>query len=84
MQRSARPPAGVLPSQRAHRAHRDDAHRLPPPAARSGEAASTALGEVGGAQPAKPASTDGCLRLASSNSEGAAAEREGFEPSVGF
>ena len=59
------------------------AQRLPPPAARS--EASTALGEVGGAQPAQPASTDGCQRLASSHSEGAGpgAEREGFEPSAG-
>jgi hypothetical protein len=36
---------------------------------------------VGGAQ---LASTDGYQRLASSHSEGAFAEREGFEPSAGF
>ena len=36
------------------------------------------------ARSGKAASTDGCLRLASSNSEGAGAEREGFEPSAGF
>ena len=46
--------------------------------------ASTALGEVGGAQPAKRASTDGCQHLAASNSEGAGAEREGLEPSAGL
>ena len=57
---------------------------LPQPRAAAAAAASTALGEVGGAQHPEGASTDGCLRLASSNSEGAGAEREGFEPSVGF
>jgi len=36
---------------------------LPPPAARSGGAASTALGEVGGAQHPKGASTDGWGQL---------------------
>jgi len=41
------------------------------------------LREVGGAQPAERASTDGCLRLTSTCSEGAVAEREGFEPSGG-
>ena len=65
-----------------HAHSRDDAQRLPPPAARSGEAASTALGEVGGAQRPKAASTDGCHRLTLTCYEGAAAEREGFEPSV--
>ena len=42
--------------------------------------ASTALGEVGGAQRPKAASTDGCHRRAATNSEGAGAERKGFEP----
>ena len=47
-----------------------------PPVARSGEAASTPLGEVGGAQQPKAASTDGCQRRSAILSEGAA-EREG-------
>ena len=82
MHRSARPPAGVETLLSEHRPLCGSAMRLPPPAARS--EASTAKGEVGGAQHPEGASTDGCLRLAASNSEGAAAEREGFEPSVGF
>jgi len=63
-----------MPTQRV------GAKRLPPPAARSGEAASTDLGEVGGAQPAERASTDGCQRLTPTCSEGAGAvaEREGL------
>jgi len=72
--------------------------RLPSPAAplrvsrsasRSGEAASKALGEVGGtpsgvtkrvAQHPESASTDGCLRRSLTNSEGAGAEREDSNP----
>jgi len=99
-QRSARPPTGRVwgrakASSACSPADRPAPHNdyLPQPhpfgchearRAAAAAAASTAKGEVGGAQPAKPASTDGCLRLASSNSEGAGAEREGFEPSVGF
>jgi very-short-patch-repair endonuclease len=37
-------------------------------------------GEVGGAQRPKAASTDGCQRRFATSSEGAAAERKGFEP----
>ena len=51
-------------------------------ARRAARSASTDLGEVGGAQRPKAASTDGCPRRSASYYEGAAAEREGFEPSV--
>jgi hypothetical protein len=61
--RSARPPADADTLQRGPRPSPSRRNRLPPPAAHSGEAASTALGEVGGAQHPKGASTDGCQRL---------------------
>jgi hypothetical protein len=50
---------------------------LPQPRAAAKPRART-RGEVGGAQPAKRASTDGCQRRSPTLSEGAAAEREGL------
>ncbi len=89
--RSARPPAGVesLLSGLSPLNGTAPNDYLPQPhpfgcreARRAARRASTAL-EVGGAQRAERASTDGCQRRSASCSEGAAAEREGFEPSGG-
>jgi len=77
-QSSARPPAGVEPclSEQRPLSATTQTDYLPHP--RAARRASTDLGEVGGAQRAERASTDGCQRLTPMCSEGAAAEREGF------
>src|SRR6188768_3005944 len=68
-------------AKRATCTQRDGAHDYLPHS-RAARRASTDRGEVGGAQPAQPASTDGCHRRSATNSEGAGAERKGFEPLV--
>ena len=77
------------PARRGHRAHASYSHSAgqrktttsPIRAQPEGRARSDKTeGEVGGAQRAQRASTDGCQRLTSSCYEGAGAEREGFEP----
>ena len=80
--RSARPPAGVEPLLSEQRALSVTAPNDYLPHSRAARRASTDRGEVGGAQPAQPASTDGCHRRSATNSEGAGAERKGFEPLV--
>ena len=67
---------GVVP-KRAEPAQRNDAKRLPHPSARSPK------GEHGfGGGRRRAASADGCHRRAVTLSEGAGAERKGFEPLV--